>query len=286
MFTKEEDIDFEEIESLDNETADDDEDVEEPKTTSATNKETSTKSQSSEEDKTTEDSKDTSNKDTDEVEAKKEKDFKNAENAKQAQLRREREAKEEAKREGYKKGVVEALGKINPFTNEKMEDDTDFEVYEKMKKCQEAGFDPLTEMYKYDKKLILDRHQEEKQIIETKERARQDIKEMAEQYPDINLSELLKNQEFQDLFGDVLDSIGIKKAYEKYVKISNKAKTVAKDIATKEKAKEMSSAGSAKNTNGGEESDYYTKEQLQKLTPKDLKDKRVLVKAMKSYERL
>jgi len=80
-----------------------------------------------------------------------------SQNAKYAQQRREAEAKAKAekeardkelqlaKEEGYRKGQIDAT-KTNPFTEEPIEDDYDFEIYQIQQELDKQGRDPIKEL--------------------------------------------------------------------------------------------------------------------------------------------
>lgn len=113
-----------------------------------------------------------------------------------------RKAEEETKikeQEAYQKGMLAAYkGKVNPYTNTVIKDMTDIEVYEDMYKLSEAGKDPIADYSSYvaDKKRTEAKELEEKQERETK--AKQDVDEFSKNYPDVNLTSLLKDEIFLD----------------------------------------------------------------------------------------
>ena len=106
------------------------------------------------------------------------------ENSKYAAARRKAEKAKYDK--AYEEGRLSAYkGKINPYTNTKIEDLTDVEVYEDMYKIAEDGKDPLKDYASY----TADKRREE---------ARQEIEEFSKKYPNVNISSLLKDEMFLD----------------------------------------------------------------------------------------
>lgn len=119
------------------------------------------------------------------------------ENSKYAAARRKAEKAKYDK--AYEEGRLSAYkGKINPYTNTKIEDLTDVEVYEDMYKIAEDGKDPLKDYASYtaDKRREEARIEREKEEKESK--AQQEIEEFSKKYPDVNISSLLKDEMFLD----------------------------------------------------------------------------------------
>ena len=72
------------------------------------------------------------------------------ERAKYAQVRRTKEKEDKRIQEAYEKGKLEAFkGKMNPFTNQIIEDSKDVEVYENMYKLSQDGKDPIADYAGY-----------------------------------------------------------------------------------------------------------------------------------------
>ena len=73
------------------------------------------------------------------------------ENSKYAQARRKAEAEMEAKvKEAYQKGRMESfIGKLNPYTNTVINDETDIQVYENMYALEKQGKDPVADYASY-----------------------------------------------------------------------------------------------------------------------------------------
>lgn len=166
------------------------------------------------------------------------------ENSKYAQARRKAEAEVEAKvKEAYQKGRMESfIGKINPYTNTPINDETDIQVYENMYALEKQGKDPIADYASY----IADKQRQELKEKQEKEKlqqeAKNDIEEFTEKYPDVNLSELLENETFKDYIeGKRKPLVSL---YENYKKMENSFRNKAIDVAKQTIANSQATPGS------------------------------------------
>lgn len=166
------------------------------------------------------------------------------ENSKYAQARRKAEAEVEAKvKEAYQKGRMESfIGKINPYTNTPINDETDIQVYENMYALEKQGKDPIADYASY----IADKQRQELKEKQEKEKlqqeAKNDIEEFTEKYPDVNLSELLENETFKDYIeGKRKPLVSL---YENYKKMENSFRNKAVDVAKQTIANSQATPGS------------------------------------------
>lgn len=165
-------------------------------------------------------------------------------NSKYAQARRKAEAEMELKvKEAYQKGRMESfVGKMNPYTQTVIKDETDIQVYENMYALDQQGKDPVTDYANY----VADKQREEAKAKEEAEKlqkeAENDIAEFTEKYPDVNLSELLED----DMFKDYIE--GKRKPlttlYENYQKMQNSFRNKAVDVAKQTIANSQATPGS------------------------------------------
>lgn len=96
---------------------------------------------------------------------------KNAEEARKRREREQKEAIEKAKKEAYEEGLKAGKRgalKINPFTNEPIEDDIDVADYELMQKLKDDGKDPIKDFQKAKALLERERKSKEDQKEKTK----------------------------------------------------------------------------------------------------------------------
>lgn len=167
-----------------------------------------------------------------------------------AEKRRKREAEERER--GYQEGVKEALGGKNPYTGEEITDDYDFELYKEMREAKKAGFDPVTELWKYQAQQRR-KEAEEKAKLEADEKAEKeyainDAKEFSKKYKDIDVNKLLADERFKIFSEGKLFSIPLTEIYESFINYESMVDTKAREIAEKKYARMMSTTGSLKST--------------------------------------
>lgn len=149
----------------------------------------------------------------------------------------------EALDKAYQRGRLEAYkGKLNPFTNTEIKDITDVEIYEDMYKISESGGDPLKDYASY----AADRRREEERIRHEEEErqvnAEKEVTDFQKKYPDVNLSELLKDENFKDYAeGKNKNLIDL---YESYNKFTTAFRNKGIETAKKTIANTISSPGS------------------------------------------
>lgn len=169
-------------------------------------------------------------------------------NSKYAEIRRKAEAdallKAQAEvKKAYEKGKMESfIGKLNPYTNTVINDETDIQVYENMYALEKQGKDPVADYASY----VADKQRQEKKEKEEKEKlqkeAEDDIAEFTEKYPDVNLSELLENETFKDYIEGKRKSLTT--LYENYKKMENSFRNKAVDVAKQTIANSQATPGS------------------------------------------
>ncbi len=168
------------------------------------------------------------------------------ENAKFAKQRRQKEERDKEIQDAFKRGKLEAFkGKMNPFTNTPIKDETDIEMYEAMCKLEQEGKDPLSDYAEYianEKREMIKKSQREKEI---QEQAKKDVEEFNEKYPKINLSELLEDEIFKDYIEGKNKSLVT--LYENYQKLQNKFRTDSMKQAENAIANAISTPGSLNN---------------------------------------
>lgn len=166
------------------------------------------------------------------------------ENSKFAEVRRKAEAEMELKvNEAYQKGRMESfLGKINPYTQTVIKDETDIQVYENMYALEQQGKDPIADYASY----IADRQREELKVKKEQEKlqkeAENDIAEFTKKYPNVNLSGLLEDEVFKDYIeGKRKPLITL---YENYKKMENNFRNKGVEVAKQTIANAQATPGS------------------------------------------
>lgn len=167
-------------------------------------------------------------------------------NAKFAKQRREKEEREKELQEAYKKGKLAAFkGKVNPFTQTPIEDETDMEIYEAMCKLESDGKNPIEDYAEYVANEKREKIKREKKDKEIQEQAKKDVEEFVNKYPKINLTELLKDEVFNDYIEGKNKSLVT--LYENYQKLQNKFRTDSMKQAENAIANTISTPGSLNN---------------------------------------
>ena len=180
-----------------------------------------------------------------------------------------RRAEKSAKEEAELKFIKEYVGK-NPYTNEPIETLRDVKVFKTMKQIDKNGGDPVGDYHKYAGL------EEQKAIDSEKARTEQiekEVKEFRESYPDINLNELSKEQDFVKFSNKLIGKVSLKEIYEAYEGIRSSLKANAEETAkneiAKKIAKEKSSAGNLSSV-GDVGAPKYTREQIGKMSKAEI----------------
>lgn len=168
-----------------------------------------------------------------------------AENSKFAAKRREQEAIVKRKEdEAFKKGLAAALvGTINNFTGEKIEDQDDIDEYLLMKEAEKAGFDPATELSKYQKHKAREERKSKANSFDVEA----DISSFREKYPDININDLIKDKDFTDFAEPFAQKVPLSTIYAQYNLMKSRIDLEAKTKAEEKYKRKISSPGSLVN---------------------------------------
>jgi tRNA(Ser,Leu) C12 N-acetylase TAN1 len=199
-----------------------------------------------------------------------------------ANARRRREEQLNAKlREERVNTIIEVLGGKNPFTGKEMTDAHDVEVYERMKRIEKAGGDPVAD---YASTLAEERRQAERSSREAataKEDfatwAKKDGESFKSAHPGVDVSALFKDETFATIAEPLLKrQVPMTEIYKIYQKtqtnidsVKQKAKKQLKDEVAGNIANERASAGGLK-AKGDNEGALYTKEQLAAMSQEEL----------------
>lgn len=168
------------------------------------------------------------------------------ERAKYAQARRTKEKEDKRIQEAYQKGKLEAFkGKMNPFTNQIIEDSKDVEVYENMYKLSQEGKDPIADYAGYIAQKEREKERESARQKEIEEKASKDLEEFTSKYPNVNLNDLFNDENFSDYMEGKNKSIT--EIYEKYTKLKNSFRTESINQAKQAIANTKATPGSLNN---------------------------------------
>jgi hypothetical protein len=161
------------------------------------------------------------------------KSWKTEKNAEQARKRREVERQAELKKT-RNDAIITALNGVNPYTNEKIEDDGDVDEYLTMKEIEKSGKDPVNDYSKFLKNRAKEFEKAEKAELNKNERTAKDRSEFEAKYPDVKIDDLFKDDLFRAFTnGKILQTpmIEIYEGYRSFQKLSEeRAKTKAAQI--------------------------------------------------------
>lgn len=165
--------------------------------------------------------------------------------------------------------VIETLGGVNPYTNEKMTDAADVEEYLLMNRIKKEGGDPLTDYARYRKAADKDGAKSAKDRADKDAWYAKDRDAFTKAHPNVNLSEILADEGFQSYADGKVGRVPLATIYEGYQKIVGRVDGKAKDLAAQAIANKQASPGSTAAT-GAAESDFFTQEQVRKMSRKEI----------------
>lgn len=171
-----------------------------------------------------------------------------AQDAMFAQKRREQEAiQKRREQEAYRKAQLDLLiGTINNFTGEEIKDQDDVDEYLLMKEAEKAGYDPSTELSKYQKQKARDERKSREETSSFDVEA--DKKSFRESYPDVDLNKLVNDKEFADFAEPFAQKVPLKVIYEQYNMMKSMIEVSAKAKAEEKYKRKFASPGSLSNS--------------------------------------
>lgn len=159
----------------------------------------------------------------------------------QAEKRREREAKEEAIRkkieqESYRKGIVDAVGGVNPYTNEEIKDEADIDEYLLMRKLEKEGKDPIEDYAS----AVKGEKRAKAQEAEAEKNRKAEVAEFAQRFPNVDMTALLQDPRFGKFAGKRVQNETLANVYADYLEFTQGEEAVIEKKATvKAKQAEM-----------------------------------------------
>lgn len=194
-------------------------------------------------------------------------------NSQNARRRREAERNAEIQRvqqEARNKAIIDALDGVNPYTNEEMKDSLDVEEYLAMKEIAKSGGDPIGDYAKSQKQKQRQQAESQKQKEQSKEWYTNNRNEFIKKYPDVDINKLVDDENFIAYVGGRGSTETLVKLYEGYTELSNRIRKQLQDKEKQQLANSKATPG-ALSTTGTNNADFFTKEQVQKMTPAEIK---------------
>lgn len=138
------------------------------------------------------------------------------ENAEHAKRRRKFEQKQKGANDDYTRGLLDALGRRNPYTGEPIESESDIEEYKIMQKIASEGGDPIMDFRKYVKKdSSARRERESKQANQQR-----DLDDFESKYPN-KLQTLTQDKNFAKFARGKVGNMPLTEVYEEYESMRN-----------------------------------------------------------------
>ncbi len=192
--------------------------------------------------------------------------------------RKRREAEEQAriaqaKDQARIDAVIEATGGENPYTHKPIASASDVDQFLLMKKIEKEGGDPIVDFPEYSKKQDEAKQAAAQAEAKRDEERQSDIAEFQKKYPDVDLSKLANDTQFDLFCGDRIGKTPLAQLYDSYIAFCDGI--LARDKAEKKKAqittaaKKGAAVGSLQNPDGASD-ELYTREQLQSMSVEEI----------------
>lgn len=203
------------------------------------------------------------------------KQSKNEVNAKYAEARRAKEREVELQRtraQARIEAVIEATGGVNPYTQEKITDEKDVSEFLTMRKIAQSGGDPLHDYAKTIKQQMRDAETAAKRENDQREWYATDRESFAAAYPDVNLSELIRDKSFARFADGKVGRIPLTEIYKDYQDVMSKItaeaeRKAARTVAQRE-ANKQATPGAL--SGSGEGKAAFTREQVKQMTQEEV----------------
>lgn len=193
-----------------------------------------------------------------------------------------RKEHEKALREERLKTIKE-FNPINPYNSKPIEDDYDVEEFLLMKKIEAEGGDPVgdySEYLKRESKAKIAKEQTAKQAKEASDaKVANDLREFSSKYGDVDINELFKDEGFRAFADGKLESKSLSEVYEQYLPFKKmiEGQRSKQDKEAMELSLSKVGVGSLTNSGGATDDTFFTKEQVLKMSPAEIK---------KNYEKI
>lgn len=193
-----------------------------------------------------------------------------------AQQRREKEEREKeiekVKKEAYKQALIDSVDGVNPYTGDKIEDQHDIDEFLAMREMEKKGLDPIADYHKY----LKDKAREEKNKTNfnasklNEEQIKEDAVLFQKTYPNVKIADLQNDSRFIKFSEGKLDVLPLTKVYGDYLDFVKEIDAEVDKKARKLFAKAKSSPGPQETSSQTQDSEYYTLDQIKKMSQKEV----------------
>ncbi|MBQ7353519.1 MAG: hypothetical protein IJW54_05925 [Clostridia bacterium] len=197
-----------------------------------------------------------------------------------------RKEHEKALREAQKQErlkTIKEFNPINPYNSKPIEDDYDVEEFLLMKKIEAEGGDPVgdySEYLKRENKAKIAKEQTAKQAKEASDaKVANDLSEFSSKYGDVDINELFKDESFRAFADGKLENKSLSEVYEQYLPFKKmiEGQKSKQDKEAMNLSLSKAAVGSLTNSGGTADDGFFTKEQVLKMSPAEIK---------KNYEKI
>ena len=212
------------------------------------------------------------------------KNVKGVKSSEYAERRREAE-RQAAIKEAREKAIIEALGGINPYTEEEMKDSADVEEFLIMQSIKKNGGDPIADFAKARKES----QRKDAEVASERERKQQwfnaDREQFVSAYPDVDINALVENESFRDYAEGKVGNLPLKTIYERFLALTSAYEEKANARAAQMVANAKASPGAL--ASAGESGEkYFTREEVNAMNDKQINDNYELIrKSMKKWNK-
>ena len=190
---------------------------------------------------------------------------------------KEREREEKIAKLAQEKALEALKGIENPYTKETIETFDDVQEFKRMQELEKKGLDPLNDYHKAvkeERKKELEVQEANSKVEMEKERIRKEndsaIKEYSEKYK-VDIEKMYRTDpEFKTAMSDYLkDGLPLKTALRTYFTMQDRIQTAAEKRAKDLELKSQATPGGLSGVEPS--SDYYSEEELDRMSVKELK---------------
>lgn len=193
----------------------------------------------------------------------------NSENARRRREAEKQAAINAAREEARNQAIIETLGGKNPYTNEEMKDRADVEEYLAMKEIERNGGDPLADYSKFQKQKERERAAQAEKKAQEEDWYKKDYEDFVTKHPEANVQALIQNEQFQKFAAGKVGNLPLSEIYEGFIELISDYEKKAQQKAAQLLANQKASPGALSSTNTPD-SGFFTKEQVQKMTPEEV----------------
>lgn len=189
------------------------------------------------------------------------------ENAEFARRRREEE-QQRAIAKAKEEAVIDALDGINPYTGQPIKDRQDVEEFFAMRDIKKRGGDPLTDYPEYLKQREREREAEKVREAEQAAWYRTDRDRFLQEFPDVNLEELIKDEHFQVFADGKVGNVPLVDIYRSYTALQKDFENRSEERAAQRLANKKASPGALRN--GSTPDTFYTRDQVRQMSQEEV----------------